>query len=172
MASLLSTTAFSLALLTVSTSVCASGPDSRNQADAIRAPKLSPVASFQIRSEILDDERTIHVMSSPDVFLNDETQFFIAQDGRLFFDETTTFQVQSLELSAILKELSTLRKTANLAVVAVNSANQSGQGFLDNTKRYAEYFPKNAIDFIDNPLEKLGYQLIVDRKKITTPGLL
>ena len=165
MASPLSTTAFSLALLTVITSACASGTDKRSQAEATRAPKLSAVASFQIRSKILDDERTIHVMSSPDVFLNDETQFFIAQDGRLFFDETTTYQGQSLELSAILKELSTLSKTANLAVVAVNSANQSGQGFLDNTKRYAEYFPKNAIDFIDNPFERLGYRLIVDRKK-------
>ena len=69
-------------------------------------------------------------MSSPDVFLNDETQFFIAQDGRLVFDETTTFQSQSLELSAIFKELSTPRKTANIAIVVVKSANQSGQVFF------------------------------------------
>ena len=71
MASPLSTTAFSLALLTVITSACASGTDKRSQAEAIHAPKLGAVTTFQIRSGIVDDERTIHVMSSPDVFLND-----------------------------------------------------------------------------------------------------
>ena len=160
-----SLTAFSLTVLTVITSSCASSNNKESQGAAIRASMLSAVTSFQIKSDILEDERTIRVVSSPGASLNDETQFFIAQDGRLFFDETTTFQDQSLELKAILKELSSGRETANLFVVAVNSANQSGQGFFDNTKRYAEYFPKNAIDFIVNPLERLGYKLIVDRKK-------
>ena len=159
-----SITAFSWAVLTVITSSCVSANNKHSEANTIYEPMLSTITSFQIKSENLNDERTVHVMSSPDAVLNEKTKFFIAQDGRLFSDKTTTFQGQSLELRAILKELSTGEKTANLVVIAVNSANRSGQGFLDNTKRYAEYFPKNAIDFIDNPLERLGYRLIVGRK--------
>ncbi len=102
--------------------------------------------SFEINSNFLG-RRGIDILIFPGPWLQEESKFVIAQDGRLLFDGTTTFDGQSLQLDQVAEVFSRNDPAAAFVVIGVHSANESGDGFIDNTQRYSEFFPKKGDRF-------------------------
>ena len=117
--------------------------------------------TVSFKSKVLG-ERKIHFFSLEDQIINKETTFIFFQDGQNLFDAETMWRNQEWEIDETFKKMHLKNLNTNIVVIAVNSANKSGNGFLDNTKRYAEYFPKQSISFFDKGFRKFAYKKFID----------
>ena len=87
-------------------------------------------------------------------------------DGEELFNAGDSWHNKEWGIDEKLKELSATEYNFNFVIIAVDSA-KKGQGlFIDETKRYAEYFPKEAIDYFENGLKKRLYQRYINQENL------
>ena len=105
--------------------------------------------------------RVIEIYSPKNWIIDDDTKFIIMQDGQMLFDSSLTWNNQEWMIDEGFKN----RENLNFIIIGVHSLNKSGDGFFDNTKRYAEYFPKQSIDYFDKNIKTFIYKAFLDREK-------
>ena len=108
--------------------------------------------------------RKVQIYFSKNEMIDNDTKFIIMQDGQMLFDSTKTWNNQEWKIDESLNDLNEYFNY-NIVIIGVNSANTSGVGFFDNTKRYAEYFPKQSLDYFNNNIKTWIYKIFIDRKK-------
>ena len=107
-------------------------------------------------------KRKVEIYSPNNFIIDNKTIFIFAQDGQTLFDSSKTWNNQEWRVDEIF---SMREANKNIIFIAVHSANISGDGFYDNTLRYAEYFPKQSLEYFDKNIKTFIYKKFIDRKK-------
>ena len=116
--------------------------------------------SFKVinfESEVIGDRELI-IYRPNESQISDDTKFLIFQDGQMLFDAKVTWNNEEWELDETFSDLSEIGIEPNVVIIGVKSANKSGKGFFDNTNRYLEYFPKQAISQMKPGFVRFGYK--------------
>ena len=111
-------------------------------------------------------ERRLLIYSPSEEVIDQDTTFIIIQDGQYLFDGNVNWRDEEWGIDETLQSLNKKNKLPNIVVVGVeNAARTNGGKLLDESKRYAEYFPKQAIKYFGFGFRKFAYQNFVDLEK-------
>ena len=120
------------------------------------------IEHIEFHSGIIGD-RKIEIYRPINLPTNNNTIYIFIQDGQMLFDSSLTWNHQDWNIDGIFSER--IDKNNNIVLIGVSSANSSGDGFLDNTKRYAEYFPKQSLKYFNKNFKTVLYNNFINRKR-------
>ena len=111
------------------------------------------------------NERRIQIYYPYSKNVNDQTKFIIMNDGEELFSESDSWNGKAWNIDETFKDLKTQKENLNLVIIAIDSAKRINGNILDETRRYAEYFPKESIKYIDENLKRSIYSNFIDSQK-------
>ena len=111
------------------------------------------------------NERRIQIYYPYSKNVNNKTKFIIMNDGEELFSENDSWNGKAWNIDETFKELKTQKENLNLVIIAIDSAKRINGNILDETRRYAEYFPKESIKYIDGNLKRSIYSNFIDSQK-------
>ena len=111
------------------------------------------------------NERRIQIYYPYSKNVNDQTKFIIMNDGEELFSESDSWNGKAWNIDETFKDLKTQKENLNLVIIAIDSAKRINGNILDETRRYAEYFPKESIKYIDENLKRSIYHNFIDSRK-------
>ena len=111
------------------------------------------------------NERRIQIYYPYSKNVNDQTKFIIMNDGEELFSESDSWNGKAWNIDETFKDLKTQKENLNLVIIAIDSAKRINGNILDETRRYAEYFPKESIKYIDENLKRAIYSNFIDSQK-------
>ena len=111
------------------------------------------------------NERRIQIYYPYSKNVNDQTKFIIMNDGEELFSESDSWNGKAWNIDETFKDLKTQKENLNLIIIAIDSAKRINGNILDETRRYAEYFPKESIKYIDENLKRSIYHNFIDSQK-------
>ena len=98
--------------------------------------------------------------------IDQDTTFIIIQDGQYLFDGKVNWANEEWGIDETLQSLDDRNKLPNIVIVGVeNAAGTNGGKLVDESTRYAEYFPKEAINYFGFGFRKFTYRNFVDLEK-------
>ena len=111
------------------------------------------------------NERRIQIYYPYSKNVNNKTKFIIMNDGEELFSENDSWNGKAWNIDQTFKDLKTQKENLNLVIIAIDSAKRINGNILDETRRYAEYFPKESIKYIDENLKRSIYSNFIDSQK-------
>ena len=111
------------------------------------------------------NERRIQIYYPYSKNVNDQTKFIIMNDGEELFSESDSWNGKAWNIDETFKDLKTQKENLNIVIIAIDSAKRINGNILDETRRYAEYFPKESIKYIDENLKRWIYHNFIDSQK-------
>ena len=111
------------------------------------------------------NERRIQIYYPYSKNVNNKTKFIIMNDGEELFSENDSWNGKAWNIDETFKDLKTQKENLNLVIIAIDSAKRINGNILDETRRYAEYFPKESIKYIDENLKRSIYSNFIDSQK-------
>ena len=111
------------------------------------------------------NERRIQIYYPYSKYVNNQTKFIIMNDGEELFSESDSWNGKAWNIDETFKDLKTQKENLNLVIIAIDSAKRINGNILDETRRYAEYFPKESIKYIDENLKRSIYHNFIDSQK-------
>ena len=111
------------------------------------------------------NERRIQIYYPYSKNVNNQTKFIIMNDGEELFSENDSWNGKAWNIDEAFKDLKTQKENLNLVIIAIDSAKRINGNILDETRRYAEYFPKESIKYIDENLKRSIYSNFIDSQK-------
>ena len=111
------------------------------------------------------NERRIQIYYPYSKNVNNKTKFIIMNDGEELFSENDSWNGKAWNIDKAFKDLKTQKENLNLVIIAIDSAKRINGNILDETRRYAEYFPKESIKYIDENLKRSIYSNFIDSQK-------
>ena len=111
------------------------------------------------------NERRIQIYYPYSKNVNNQTKFIIMNDGEELFSENDSWNGKAWNIDETFKDLKTQKENLNLVIIAIDSAKRINGNILDETRRYAEYFPKESIKYIDENLKRSIYHNFIDSQK-------
>ena len=111
------------------------------------------------------NERRIQIYYPYSKNVNNKTKFIIMNDGEELFSENDSWNGKAWNIDETFKDLKTQKENLNLVIIAIDSAKRINGNILDETRRYAEYFPKESIKYIDGNLKRSIYSNFIDSQK-------
>ena len=111
------------------------------------------------------NERRIQIYYPYSKNVNNKTKFIIMNDGEELFSENDSWNGKAWNIDETFKDLKTQKENLNLVIIAIDSAKRVNGNILDETRRYAEYFPKESIKYIDGNLKRSIYSNFIDSQK-------
>jgi len=111
------------------------------------------------------NERRIQIYYPYSKNVNNQTKFIIMNDGEELFSENDSWNGKAWNIDETFKDLKTQKENLNLVIIAIDSAKRINGNILDETRRYAEYFPKESIKYIDENLKRSIYSNFIDSQK-------
>jgi predicted alpha/beta superfamily hydrolase len=108
------------------------------------------------------NERRIQIYYPYSKNVNNKTKFIIMNDGEELFSENDSWNGKAWNIDETFKDLKTQKENLNLVIIAIDSAKRVNGNILDETRRYAEYFPKESIKYIDGNLKRSIYSNFID----------
>ena len=111
------------------------------------------------------NERRIQIYYPYSKNVNNQTRFIIMNDGEELFSENDSWNGKAWNIDQTFKDLKTQKENLNLVIIAIDSAKRINGNILDETRRYAEYFPKESIKYIDENLKRSIYSNFIDSQK-------
>lgn len=111
------------------------------------------------------NERRIQIYYPYSKYVNNQTKFIIMNDGEELFSEEDSWNGKAWNIDDTFKDLKIQKENLNVVIIAIDSAKRINGNILDETRRYAEYFPKESIKYIDENLKRSIYSNFIDSKK-------
>ena len=111
------------------------------------------------------NERRIQIYYPYSKNVNNQTKFIIMNDGEELFSENDSWNGKAWNIDEIFKDLEMQKEDLNIVIIAIDSAKRINGNILDETRRYAEYFPKESIKYIDENLKRSIYSRFIDSQK-------
>ena len=111
------------------------------------------------------NERRIQIYYPYSKKVDKQTKFIIMNDGEELFSENDSWNGKAWNIDETFKDLKMQKENLNLVIIAIDSAKRINGNILDETRRYAEYFPKESIKYIDEHLKRSIYSRFIDSQK-------
>ena len=112
--------------------------------------------SFVIESHY--DTRKIQIYYPNNKTIDSDTLFIFMNDGEELFNAADSWHNMEWGIDEKIEQMNLNENELNFVIVAIHSAKKGNQFFVDETKRYAEYFPKESIEYFDSSFKKRRYQ--------------
>ena len=119
-----------------------------------------------------NNERVIQIYYPASKKINAETKFIIINDGEELFSEEDSWHGGAWNIDNSFLELKKQGIELNLVVIAIHSAKRFKGKIIDETRRYSEYFPKQAIGFFNKGFKKSTYSFLIDKESLNYPEFL
>tara|TARA_X000000368_G_scaffold418455_1_gene418173 strand:- start:11066 stop:11992 length:927 start_codon:yes stop_codon:yes gene_type:complete len=119
-----------------------------------------------------EHNRKIQIYYPTDVVINEKTKFIIMNDGEELFQEKDSWNGGAWNIDDSFKKLYQDGVNLNIVVIALDSAKRSKGKIIDETRRYVEYFPNEAIEFFEEGIKKNTYSYFIDKKELNYPYFL
>ena len=117
-------------------------------------------------------ERKIQIYNPFGKTINADTTFIIMNDGEELFSEEDSWNGMSWNIDDSFLELYKTGIELNVVIIGINSAKRNKGNIIDETRRYAEYFPKESIQYFDRGLKKYIYSTFINTNKFDYPNFL
>ena len=111
------------------------------------------------------NERRIQIYYPYSKKVDKQTKFIIMNDGEELFSENDSWNGKAWNIDETFKDLKMQKENLNLVIIAIDSAKRINGNILDETRRYAEYFPKESIKYIDENLKRSIYSKFINSQK-------
>lgn len=95
------------------------------------------------------DSRNVDVWLPENYSEKEKFSVIYMHDGQMLFDSTTTWNKQEWQVDETLKTLTSNKKLSKCIVVGI---------WNNGDKRFAEYFPENCLQFIQNNTDTTGFK--------------
>ena len=104
------------------------------------------------------DTRKIQIYYPNNKIIDSNTLFIFMNDGEELFNAADSWHNMEWGIDEKIEQMNLNENQLNFVIVAIHSAKKGNQFFVDETKRYAEYFPKESINYFDRGFKKRRYQ--------------
>ena len=120
--------------------------------------------SFVIESDY--DTRKIQMYYPNNKKIDSDTLFILMNDGEELFNAAESWHNMEWGIDEKIEEMNLNESELNFVIIAIHSAKKGNRFFVDETKRYAEYFPKESIPYFDSGFKKRRYQEWVNKNNL------
>ena len=120
--------------------------------------------SFVIESDY--DTRKIQIYYPNNKKIDSDTLFILMNDGEELFNAAESWHNMEWGIDEKIEEMNLNESELNFVIIAIHSAKKGNRFFVDETKRYAEYFPKESIPYFDSGFKKRRYQEWVNKNNL------
>ena len=120
--------------------------------------------NFVIESDY--DTRKIQIYYPNNKIIDSDTLFIFMNDGEELFNAAESWHNMEWGIDEKLKQMNLSDSDLNFVIIAIHSAKKGNRFFVDETKRYAEYFPKESIPYFDSGFKKRRYQEWVNNNNL------
>ena len=119
---------------------------------------------FVIESDY--DTRKIQIYYPNNKLIDSETLFIFMNDGEELFNADDSWHNMEWGIDEKIEQMNLSKDDLNFVIIAIHSAKKGNRFFVDETKRYAEYFPKESIGYLNRGIKKRLYQKWINRKSL------
>ena len=120
--------------------------------------------NFVIESDY--DTRKIQIYYPNNKIIDSDTLFIFMNDGEELFNAAESWHNMEWGIDEKIEEMNLNESELNFVIIAIHSAKKGNRFFVDETKRYAEYFPKESIPYFDSGFKKRRYQEWVNNNNL------
>ena len=103
---------------------------------------------------------------------DNETIFIIMNDGEELFNENDSWNGKAWNIDKYFLDSAEEITNKNIVVIAIDSAKRVNGKIIDETRRYAEYFPNESIQHFDKGLRKNLYKSLIDKSELNHPDFI
>tara|TARA_S200000501_G_scaffold147345_1_gene139028 strand:- start:1992 stop:2897 length:906 start_codon:yes stop_codon:yes gene_type:complete len=103
---------------------------------------------------------------------DNETIFIIMNDGEELFNENDSWNGKAWNIDKYFLDSAEEITNKNIVVIAIDSAKRVNGKIIDETRRYAEYFPNESIQHFDKGLRKNLYKSLIDKAELNHPDFI
>lgn len=103
---------------------------------------------------------------------DNETIFIIMNDGEELFNENDSWNGKAWNIDKYFLDSAEEITNKNIVVIAIDSAKRVNGKIIDETRRYAEYFPNESIQHFDKGLKKNLYKSFIDKSELNHPDFI
>ena len=104
--------------------------------------------------------------------IDNETIFIIMNDGEELFDENDSWNGKAWNIDKYFLDSAEENTNKNIVVIAIDSAKRVNGKIIDETRRYAEYFPNESIQYFDKGFKKNLYKSLIDKAELNHPDFI
>ena len=87
-------------------------------------------------------------------------------DGEELFNAAESWHNMEWGIDEKIEQMNLNESELNFVIIGIHSAKKGNRFFVDETKRYAEYFPKESIPYFDSGFKKRRYQEWVNNNNL------
>ena len=120
--------------------------------------------NFVIESDY--DTRKIQIYYPNNKIIDSDTLFIFMNDGEELFNAAESWHNMEWGIDEKIEQMNLNENELNFVIIGINSAKKGNRFFVDETKRYAEYFPKESIPYFDSGFKKRRYQEWVNNNNL------
>ncbi len=120
--------------------------------------------NFVIESDY--DTREIQIYYPNNKIIDSDTLFIFMNDGEELFNAAESWHNMEWGIDEKIEQMNLNENELNFVIIGIQSAKKGNRFFVDETKRYAEYFPKESIPYFDSGFKKRRYQEWVNRNNL------
>ena len=120
--------------------------------------------NFVIESDY--DTRKIQIYYPNNKMIDSDTLFIFMNDGEELFNAAESWHNMEWGIDEKIEQMNLNENELNFVIIGINSAKKGNRFFVDETKRYAEYFPKESIPYFDSGFKKRRYQEWVNNNNL------
>ena len=103
---------------------------------------------------------------------DNETIFIIMNDGEELFNENDSWNGKAWNIDKYFLDSAEEITNKNIVIIAIDSAKRVNGKIIDETRRYAEYFPNESIQHFDKGLRKNLYKSLIDKAELNHPDFI
>ena len=120
--------------------------------------------NFVIESDY--DTRKIQIYYPNNKTIDSDTLFIFMNDGEELFNAAESWHNMEWGIDEKIEQMNLNESELNFVIIGIHSAKKGNRFFVDETKRYAEYFPKESIPYFDSGFKKRRYQEWVNNNNL------
>ena len=120
--------------------------------------------NFVIESDY--DTRKIQIYYPNNKIIDSDTLFIFMNDGEELFNAAESWHNMEWGIDEKIEQMNLNENELSFVIIGIHSAKKGNRLFVDETRRYAEYFPKESIPYFDSGFKKRRYQEWVNNNNL------
>ena len=118
-------------------------------------------------------ERRVQVYYPFSKEIDKDTKFIIMNDGEELFDGADSYNGKAWNIDKSFLNMKELGYQGNnIIIIAIDSAKRADTQIFNETRRYAEFFPNETIEFFDGGIKKRLYRSHIGKKEQNHPSFI
>lgn len=118
-------------------------------------------------------ERRVQVYYPFSKEIDKDTKFIIMNDGEELFDGADSYNDKAWNIDkSFLNMKERGYQGNNIVIIAIDSAKRVDSQIFNETRRYAEYFPNETIEFLEGGIKKRLYRSHIGKKEQNHPSFI